>query len=116
MLEFKPEDFINATDNPMQTRCLKAADVANAKFQEWVKSLDVVYGALDDEFVLRSFHTYPSKTAPTWGTHQAFIFGIKEIETECEHLEILHRESYKDEWRCRDCGKKLRPTSWEVVE
>lgn len=115
MLEFKPEHFAGSSEYIDGIKWTDAADVANALFKEWVDSCEVVRGQnnADHKLWCTEFNDAP---------YTARIFDIKEIESECSH-EIKNYEPilYKDKWpapqfRCNKCGKKLKPTGWEVVE
>ena len=115
MLEFKPEDFESERIG-FEMELEECAKLANAKFKEWVESQEMVYQKDGHKDWLPIVHD---------ATHTARIFDIKPIETECEHQntrshldKILtsHPPQNVYEYYCMDCGKKLKPTGWEVVE
>ena len=117
-LVFKPEDFygLNLTFNPEGGDYGYLADAANAKFQGWMSQCDVVYGT-KDSWINFDSRLHFNRT----DTHQARIFDIKEIETECSHDPKWMREGwvgnkfYPGFYTCKDCNKKLKPTGWELV-
>ena len=107
MLIFKPEDF----DDLESCSSEDIAEYCNARFRCWVKMLDVVYARTPEEPLV--WVTYQKKDDIP-DTHQAYIFGIKEIEAECSH-EAVMIDSVDGTHYCDSCHKKLNPTGWDVV-
>jgi 3'-phosphoadenosine 5'-phosphosulfate sulfotransferase (PAPS reductase)/FAD synthetase len=99
MLEFKPEDFIAVSTG---AKGVLAAQLANAKFQEWVSQCEVVYMDTTN-------HWHKENTEQIM---KARIFDIRPIETEHESAQYTGGGEYV----CIECNKKLKPKGWEVVD
>jgi hypothetical protein len=113
---FKPLDFNFTFPDSRQM----AADEANRILTEWIEKNGVrVYGVIDPAEERGKDFIMGTKN-DKHDTHQAILINIEEIEKKpCEHEPTI--TSYLGTYDtikpvCLYCGKKLRPTRWEVVE
>ena len=81
-MKFKPEDFGKECDGMHSGCCftpLSAAEIANAKLEEWLKSAPTVYGPQSlygfKQTALQSWHTFKNPGH----THKAKLVQIEEL-------------------------------------
>lgn len=113
--KFKPEDFdLDLTENGHK----EAAAQANLALQTHLATLPRVYGSIEKTIS----DSVPGST-PQWrwcnkmsqsqqDTHQGILWGITEIEKNCEHVPSPHWEMLNQESICQHCGVKLK-VKWE---
>jgi hypothetical protein len=82
-------------------------------FENWIKNNSkVVYGATK---VYEEI--YFSGIKNILDTHQALLICIEEIEKkECEHKNPGLDMASRSFWYCKDCGKELKPLTFEVYK
>lgn len=118
---FKPEDFVGNDD--VTAMLEKFVKRANAKLQEHLSTLPVVYGI----FTKRVLDMAAAiATMPEDGdTHRAILFNVEPIEKmPCEHEPQINNDPGRfgvsipynvGQPLCRHCGAKLK-ARWEVGE
>ncbi len=107
-LKFKPEDFEQAFFETFAEKH-NASYIAQKIFDKWLSEQKVVYGQPPE------FYDWTVDKCPT-DTHTARIICIEPI-VKCDHPKEKVQEYFPEDhnYRC-ECGQRVRPKAYEVVE
>lgn len=113
MIKFTP-DMFHGLNHSLDEEF--AANIANDKLDEWLKSAVKVYGRHKGDWL------FSESLIGQDDTHTALLIDIKEIEKhKCEHEKIvihvdghitsgLVSSDFLTKWHCYHCGAKLKAT------
>lgn len=105
---FTAEDFAEQEWQPISSA--QAANIANQKLQREAK---VVYGSANHNKAIFNWEVFGGDDGEH--THRALLICIEEIErNKCEHKPFFSGGKYAS--YCDECGVKIKPTGWEVVD
>lgn len=125
-LKFKPEDF----DPANTVFCYdpeKAAELAQAVYDKWLESQPVVHSHKNDSV----WFQFPVSEEAHFKARLVAIEPIKK----CQHTKVIpkpwastvscpdnqpgclvHHQKVEYTYECCECGKKMKPSSWEPCE
>lgn len=121
-LIFKQEHFIglDSQHELFFSKRVFAAERAQQLFDAWLEKQPTVYGRPNDDGPdeLMWYQGKPEINSPLGDTHSAKLVCIQELK-KCEHPpeKVLAQEnsSHIVEYEC-ECGAKVKPSAYEVVE